>query len=568
MSLALYRKYRPATFSDVVGQQAIVDTLRRQVASGRVAHAYLFTGSRGTGKTSCAKILAKAVNCLDPKEGDPCGLCACCRGVEDDSLTDVSEIDAASNNGVDFIRELREEAFFTPAMARYRVYIIDEVHMLSPSAFNALLKIMEEPPAHVIFILSTTEIHKVLPTIISRCQRFDFKRIDSSIIAQRLLHIAKLEGIELTEDGAMQIARLSDGALRDALSLLDVCRARGVVVDADAVANAVGLMGDDHLFELAGYLLRRQVAEAIGLIGRMAQGSLEPMRLCEQLIGHMRSLMLVKTVDNPLPLIGCMPDRLPLYRQQAAEGKLRDILRCLSELGLALTAISRTTAKRMELEAALVRICAPAPDGVSEDSNLAERVARLEQLMATAGAQHPAAPAPPWETPVPPTTSAKPAPTPPSEQTVPPPVPPEAPVSDPPPWEAQTPPQPPEKPTPEQAEKAPDPGPNPEGLQPFEAWPQVLLRLESINRMNAGLLRGSKAYLSGRRVLIDCKDPVFLNMMRTTKETRAHIKKAIYLTTGQNMGIGPYRRESEEKSADPLSEFIEGLEPHESIIIK
>ena len=222
MHIALYRKYRPAFFADVVGQEHITHTLQSEVAAGNPAHAYLFTGSRGTGKTTCAKILAKALNCKDPRNGDPCGECEVCRGIDDGSVLDVLEIDAASNNGVDNIRDLRDEANFTPAVGRYRVYIIDEAHMLSPGAFNALLKIMEEPPAHVVFILATTEVHKIPATILSRCQRFDFYRIPREAIASRLEYIAGQEGFTVTREAAELIAGLSDGALRDAISLLDL----------------------------------------------------------------------------------------------------------------------------------------------------------------------------------------------------------------------------------------------------------------------------------------------------------------------------------------------------------
>ncbi|MBP1557142.1 MAG: DNA polymerase III subunit gamma/tau, partial [Oscillospiraceae bacterium] len=251
MRQALYRLYRPKSFSEVVGQEHITTVLKNEMRAGTPSHAYLFIGSRGTGKTTCAKLVAKAANCLDLQNGDPCGKCDICRGVDDGSLTDVVEIDAASNNGVDNIRELRGEAVFTPAVAKYRVYIIDEVHMLSPSAFNALLKILEVPPEHVIFVLATTEVHKVLPTIISRCQRFDFQRIESSIIAKRLIHVAESEGFSLDDEAAQLIARLSDGGMRDALSLLDVCSSNSENVTVETVTRSAGLVGNEHLFTLS-----------------------------------------------------------------------------------------------------------------------------------------------------------------------------------------------------------------------------------------------------------------------------------------------------------------------------
>ena len=260
MYKVLYRKYRPQYFADVVGQPQVTVTLKNELMRGRIAHAYLFTGSRGTGKTTCAKILARAVNCLHPKDGDPCGECEICRGLEDGSILDVVEIDAASNNGVDSIRSLIEESNFTPATARYRVYIIDEVHMLSVAAFNALLKTLEEPPPHVIFILATTEVHKLLPTILSRCQRFDFKRIAPEDIAGRLEDVAQRENAQLDHDAALLIARVADGALRDALSLLDQCLGRDRHVTLDIVNQTAGVAARDYLAALAQDIVHQDPA--------------------------------------------------------------------------------------------------------------------------------------------------------------------------------------------------------------------------------------------------------------------------------------------------------------------
>ena len=251
MYQALYRKWRPTAFTDVSGQPHVTQTLMHEVDTGKLSHAYLFTGSRGTGKTTCAKILAKAVNCLHPVNGNPCNECAICRGIDDGSVLDVIEIDAASNNGVDNIRDLREEANFTPVKAKYRVYIIDEVHMLSIGAFNALLKILEEPPSYVLFILATTEVHKLPSTILSRCQRFDFHHIPPESIAERLQYVSAQENIDLTNEGAVMIARYADGALRDALSLLDRCSARGETITPQLVSECAGIAGKTHLFRMA-----------------------------------------------------------------------------------------------------------------------------------------------------------------------------------------------------------------------------------------------------------------------------------------------------------------------------
>ena len=265
MYQALYRKWRPKTFSDVVGQEHVTETLQRQVAEGRLSHAYLFTGTRGTGKTTCAKILAKAVNCEHPENGNPCNKCQSCLGIESGGFLDVMELDAASNNGVDHVRALRDEAIYSPAQVKKRVYIIDEVHMLSIAAFNALLKILEEPPEHLMFILATTELHKVPATILSRCQRFAFRRILPREIVGRLNYIAEQEGIDLRPDGAELLAHIADGALRDALSLLDQCAAAGGTIDSAAVLDALGLAGNLQTAQLMDCVLRRDTKAALPL---------------------------------------------------------------------------------------------------------------------------------------------------------------------------------------------------------------------------------------------------------------------------------------------------------------
>ena len=270
MYQALYRKWRPKTFEDVVGQSHITQTLQKQVAEGRTSHAYLFTGTRGTGKTTCAKILAKAVNCRHPVNGDPCNQCDACLGIDNGSMLDVLELDAASNNGVDHVRALRDEAIYSPANVRYRVYIVDEVHMLSTAAFNALLKILEEPPAHLIFILATTELHKVPATILSRCQRFAFKRIQPGDIADRLLYVASQEGMSLTEDAAELLSRLSDGALRDALSLLDQCSGDGEI-NKERVLDVLGLAGNLQTAQMMEHILSRDTRSALLLLDKLYQ---------------------------------------------------------------------------------------------------------------------------------------------------------------------------------------------------------------------------------------------------------------------------------------------------------
>ena len=290
---ALYRKYRPRTFDDVVGQEYITETLKNQIRTGRLSHAYLFIGTRGTGKTTCARILAKAVNCEHPVNGNPCNECASCRGIEDGSILDVVELDAASNNGVDDVRMLRDEAIFSPTTVRKRVYIIDEVHMLSKSAFNALLKILEEPPAHLVFILATTELNKVLPTILSRCQRHSFRRLDAGTVAKRLSYVAKKENIDLESDAAQLLGRLADGSMRDGLSLLDQCSA-GQTVDVAAVLHSMGLAGAFRTQELVGSILGRDTAGALAQYESLWQDGKDPSALLGELAGFFRDALLLR----------------------------------------------------------------------------------------------------------------------------------------------------------------------------------------------------------------------------------------------------------------------------------
>ena len=290
---ALYRKYRPKTFDDVVGQPFITETLKTQVRTGRLSHAYLFIGTRGTGKTTCARILAKAVNCEHPVDGNPCNECDACRGIEDGSVLDVVELDAASNNGVDDVRMLRDEAIFSPTTVRKRVYIIDEVHMLSKPAFNALLKILEEPPQHLMFILATTELNKVLPTILSRCQRHSFRRLDGDTIAKRLAYVAEQEGINLTADAAQLLGRLADGGMRDGLSLLDQCSA-AETVDTAAVLSAMGLAGTLRTQSIADAVLAGNTEEALTQFESLWQDGKDPAALLGELSGLFRDALLLR----------------------------------------------------------------------------------------------------------------------------------------------------------------------------------------------------------------------------------------------------------------------------------
>ena len=375
MYQVLYRKWRPRVFADVVGQPQVTKTLQNELTAGRVAHAYLFTGCRGTGKTTCAKILAKAVNCLHPKDGDPCGECEICRGVQDGSIMDIVEIDAASNNGVDSIRMLREEANFTPAVAKYRVYIIDEVHMLSTGAFNALLKTLEEPPAHVIFILATTEVHKLPATILSRCQRFDFHRIPPEDIAARLVYIAGEEGASLENEAALLLARLADGAMRDALSLLDQCLGRSKEVTVEVVNEAAGLASREHLFQLADAIYHKDSAAALTVIDEMHRAGKDMARLCEELSSHLRYLMLMKTMRDAHSMVAVTETEYARLEKQALAIPLSVILHGMDTLQETLERMYRGVDRRTEMEMALLRLCCP-----ELDDSRAALVRRIEVL--------------------------------------------------------------------------------------------------------------------------------------------------------------------------------------------
>ena len=413
MYQALYRKWRPKSFADVVGQAHITETLRRQAAQGRLSHAYLFTGTRGTGKTTCAKILAKAVNCQHPVDGDPCNQCPACLGIDNGSLLDVLELDAASNNGVDQVRALRDEAVYSPASVKYRVYIIDEVHMLSISAFNALLKILEEPPAHLIFILATTELHKVPATILSRCQRFAFKRLQPRDIAARLLYVARQEDMDLTEDAAGLLSRLSDGAMRDALSLLDQCGAAGGRIDGERVLDVLGLAGNVQTAELMDCLLRRDAQSALLLLDRLYSGGKDVGALLGELSTLTRDLLIRMTApEGGAALLSGGYDNAAMDGLSQGVSPTRLIFMA-SQLQSVSAGLPLSANRRTDAELCLLRLCDESLCG--DVTALSARLARLEE-----GGQ---AAAPP-----PARTAPKPRPKP---------APAQPPADDPPPWEGE-----------------------------------------------------------------------------------------------------------------------------------
>ena len=378
MYLALYRKYRSATFDEVISQEHITTTLKNQIKTGTPAHAYLFTGSRGTGKTTCAKLMAKAVNCLSPVDGNPCGECECCKAIAD-GCPDIIEMDAASNNGVDDVRALRDEVMYAPTVCKYKVYIIDEVHMLSSQAFNALLKTIEEPPAHVIFILATTEVHKVPATIVSRCQQFRFSRIDIEASTARLCEIAGKEGAKITEDAARLISRLSDGGMRDAVSLLDQCMSVSRDIDEETVRTTAGIAGTEHLFALADCIQAHNTAQALKILDELHNESKDLMLLLDELTTHFRNLCMLSSTNMDFSLIPAGSGSRNDLAHQTEKFTLGEIMRCLDILQDCIAKTPKTAKRKTVAEMCLIRLCTPRLD--SDTTALSLRLEKLEKKL-------------------------------------------------------------------------------------------------------------------------------------------------------------------------------------------
>ena len=597
MYRALYRKWRPQRFEDVVGQRAIVTALKNQITANRVGHAYLFTGVRGTGKTTCAKIFAKAVNCLHPVNGDPCGECEICKGIDNGSILDVVEMDAASNNGVDDIRDLRDETAYTPSACKYKVYIIDEVHMLSTAAFNALLKTLEEPPAHVIFILATTEIQKVPATILSRCQRYDFTRIGPEDIARRVEYIAGEEKLELTQDGAELIARLADGALRDALSILDTCAGVTAKIDADVVRRMAGVTDRSYLFRISDALEAQDGAAALAQLAQLRQQSVDVKRLTEELIAHYRALMLAALPGGQALLSGVSPEEEAHYLEKGPQLGQRDAIRAIRTLGNALEHMTRGSDQRIELELALFSLSEPpqqmqaAPVQTVQAAPARTQTPAVQPFAAApvtvqpfVSTPVPQQPAPVQEKPQPaaPAEPEKPAP---AEEL--PPLPEEPPVqqAEPLPWDepAAQAAQPVTPPAPVEPEPAPQPEPakpapaetapaNPadpvltkprkvaqEGINPFPYWEQVVQLLQEKDPMLYTYLRKSRAYFDGTRVLID-GGKTFRDFIRQNKDSQRLIKKLIAQVSGVAVPIGPYEPKQTARTASNAEQSLHALE--------
>ncbi|MDR0974147.1 MAG: DNA polymerase III subunit gamma/tau [Ruminococcus sp.] len=388
MYQALYRKYRPRTFTDVVAQEHITTTLQNQIRSGKTAHAYLFTGPRGTGKTTCARIFAKAINCLNPKDGNPCLECEICKEADTGSLPDIIEIDAASNNSVNDVRDLREASVYTPEICKVKIYIIDEVHMLTKDAFNALLKIMEEPPPHVKFILATTELHKVIPTVISRCQRFDFHRVSVKDIADTLKITAKLENIKISDEAAKLIAKTADGGMRDGLSMLDTCMAFGSEVTLEIVSAAAGIAGRSQLFELIKAIADKNAPTAVEIVDRMYSDSKDLMRLVTELVEQFRNIMMIKALPEGKETIAVLPEELVTLTELAEKLSMTRITSTIITLQKLSESLARAVEKRTSFEIAIIKLCEEISQKTQEvrsetqnnasNSALIERIRQLE----------------------------------------------------------------------------------------------------------------------------------------------------------------------------------------------
>lgn len=551
MYQVLYRKYRPKVFSDVYGQDHVTSTLKNEIKNGRVSHAYLFTGSRGTGKTTCAKILAKAVNCEHNVDGEPCNECEVCKGLDNGSIYDVVEIDAASNNGVDNIRELRDETNYAPSRGKYRVYIIDEVHMLSTGAFNALLKTLEEPPAHVIFILATTEVHKLPATILSRCQRFDFKRIQPETMAVRLKEVAGLEGLGLDDDAAVLIARIADGALRDGLSILDQCAGRSKEINSDLVSEVAGLAGREAMYKLSDCIANSDSNTAMSIISDLYQNSFDMERLCVEMINHFRNFLVAKTVRKSRELIICTDDEYNTILEASKEFTVESIVFALDLFQNTLVTIKGGASARIEVEMAFIKLCEPKMD--ESIASLLDRVSKLENAIKSGVKVQPtqtAVPAPKEEY----IPKDEPKPQPKAEPTpVPMPEPEPTPVEEEPPVQEQQ----PVVETPPVEHKTAPPVANPNETVEFTQWGDFMDVLHRTNIPLFGVLSGSKGYVRGEFFLLDSPNPAVRDFIKLPIHSKS-IKAALLEVTGVHFKLGLFKRPAEQSAPkrDPLEDLI------------
>ena len=540
----LYRKWRPRKFDDVVGQPQVTETLKNALKSDRINHAYLFTGSRGTGKTTCAKILSKAVNCLNLTDGDPCGECENCRGLDDGSILDVVEMDAASNRGINDIRDVIDEAQILPARAKYRVYIIDEVHMLTMEAFNALLKTLEEPPEHVIFILATTEVHKLPSTILSRCQRFDFHRIAPEAIVGRLSYVAEQEGATITDDAARLIAAVADGAMRDALSLMDRCLGVTTSITTDVVRDAAGLAKKDYLFELANACINKNTAKALELISDLHRESKDMARLCDELIGHFRSLLMIKTTRHPRDMIIMSDEEFEDAQLQCDYLTLAEIIYIMDELQQAYMRMGKGNSNKTELEMALVKLSSPELDGTNEA--LLARISALEKAVKSGIVFKETVKTQDLIEEEEETTAT-------ISEEITKPVEKESPA---PKKEAE------KRPEPKQSKPLP-PAVNLEEIynnaKPFRQWPEVVENIKKYSKAIGSAFSNTNAYESGQYLLIDADSEIAFNLLKQSSQ-RENIRRAILEITGKTYKKKKKKKpEKKEEKNDPLQALISDL---------
>ncbi len=548
MYQVLYRKWRPKVFADVVGQSHVTETLRNEIKSGRIAHAYLFTGSRGTGKTTCAKIFSRAVNCLHPDDGNPCGKCEICSGIDNESIMDVDELDAASNRKIEDIRDLLEKVRFTPAQAKYRVFIVDEVHMLTTEAFNALLKTLEEPPPYVIFILATTEPHKLPATILSRCQRFDFHRIQPKTIAERLKYIASHENGSISDDAALMIARLSDGAMRDAISMLDQALGRSADVDVSVVCDTAGIAGSEYISRITDSVAERNAAELMRIVSELYEGSKEMLRLCDELIGHFRDIMILCNVQNPENLIVASDAELNALKESAGRFAPARTIKILDVLQESYEKMLHGANRRIEMETALLKLCniedsprvsdsggAKAETHRSQSSDiqpLLRRVEDLERKLAVMSLNTPSS------IPILGATS-----------------------------------EPAEKREASSSSARDKGGTAPKeslavsskrlsaDAKPFAQWGEALELLKSVNQPAYSVLSGSNAFVSGKYMLIQTNG--FGRDMLRNSQVKGYIKAILRKITGSDFLLGPYN--SSEENNNKTQESDDSVSAAEAI---
>ncbi|MDR0903353.1 MAG: DNA polymerase III subunit gamma/tau [Ruminococcus sp.] len=514
MYQALYRKYRPRTFTDVIAQEHITTTLQNQIKSEKTAHAYLFTGPRGTGKTTCARIFAKAINCRNPKDGNPCLECEICKEADVGSLPDIIEIDAASNNSVNDVRDLREGSVYTPEICKVKIYIIDEVHMLTKDAFNALLKIMEEPPPHVKFILATTELHKVIPTVISRCQRFDFHRVAVKDIADRLKYVAALENISLTDDAAELIAKTADGGMRDGLSMLDTCMAYSSDVTLDIVSAAAGIAGRSQLFELIKAIADKNSPEAIKTVDRLYADSKDLLRLVIELVTEYRNIMMIKALPEGKDTIAALPEEIITLCELAEKLPMERITSIIITLQKLSESLSRTIEKRTAFEIAIIKLCADIPEtnavqtNAAPDTALLERIRQLEMRVAMYEQR--------TVTPPTPANSAN--------------------INYAPAGSAYT------NPAPANTAPAVPPPPTPaptltiSDFSPLPEWEDVLARFAEIEPHISATLSGSSALYYENNLLIFAENKFFLDLLKR-KENAERLRAVLLNITGRQFNI-------------------------------